>query len=460
MKRNATFKVLLMFIVGLFLSVNTFAQQIVVKGIVKDTTGEPIIGANVIVKGTTNGTITDFDGNFLLNANKGDIIIISFIGYRSQEAQAAASMNIILKDDKYMLKISLYHNYCLTLCKHIETPFYGNNQSYTIDRPATLAIRGWLSQWQKPCISYALPRNPAEITGFEIDRSRSTDRNDAHLRQFVGQALREGRRQRLGNQTRTWTQTDNGLLRRRISTPSHRTGPTECEESQGSVAAGLRQGSERKYFQGFFIRIGARYRRIRKRPKGKPSPQLYAYKSEKLQELEIQANDGLIDLYFGDESHICTEGYVPYGWQFRGEDVYIPSQRGYRLNIFGMIDRNNRYEGFTTDESITAEKVADFLDRLSMIITKDTFVVLDNASIHRGRIFAELRPVWEKRGLFLFFLPPYSPHLNIAETLWRILKGKWIRPADYVSTDSLLYATNRALAALGSELHINFVHAA
>lgn len=47
MKRNATFKVLLMFIVGLFLSVNTFAQQIVVKGIVKDTTGEPIIGANV-----------------------------------------------------------------------------------------------------------------------------------------------------------------------------------------------------------------------------------------------------------------------------------------------------------------------------------------------------------------------------------------------------------------------------
>lgn len=103
MKRNATFKVLLMFIVGLFLSVNTFAQQIVVKGIVKDTTGEPIIGANVIVKGTTNGTITDFDGNFLLNANKGDIIIISFIGYRSQEAQAAASMKFILKDDTELL---------------------------------------------------------------------------------------------------------------------------------------------------------------------------------------------------------------------------------------------------------------------------------------------------------------------------------------------------------------------
>ena len=103
MKRNATFKVLLMFIVGLLLSVNAFAQQMVVKGVVKDMTGEPVIGANVVVKGTTNGTITDFDGNFQLNANKGDIITISFIGYQSQEAQAAASMNIILKDDTELL---------------------------------------------------------------------------------------------------------------------------------------------------------------------------------------------------------------------------------------------------------------------------------------------------------------------------------------------------------------------
>lgn len=103
MKRNAMFKVLLMFIVGILLSANAFAQQMVVKGVVKDTTGEPVIGANVVVKGTTNGTITDFDGNFQLNANKGDIITISFIGYQSQEAQAAASMNIILKDDTELL---------------------------------------------------------------------------------------------------------------------------------------------------------------------------------------------------------------------------------------------------------------------------------------------------------------------------------------------------------------------
>ena len=49
----------------------------------------------------------------------------------------------------------------------------------------------------------------------------------------------------------------------------------------------------------------------------------------------------------------------------------------------------------------------------------------------RNRKVKEMRKIWEGRGLFLFYLPPYSPELNPTETLWRILKGKRIRPADY-----------------------------
>ena len=73
---------LLLMAVGLLFAVQAFAQGLTVKGVVKDATGEAVIGANVIVKVTTNGTITDFDGNFELQANKGDIIVISFIGCR------------------------------------------------------------------------------------------------------------------------------------------------------------------------------------------------------------------------------------------------------------------------------------------------------------------------------------------------------------------------------------------
>ena len=104
MRKHFMFKVLLTLVIGLFLSVGAFAQQIAVKGIVKDTAGEPVIGANVLVKGTTNGTITDFDGNFQLSANKGDIIVISFIGFTAQELPATAElMNVVLKDDSEML---------------------------------------------------------------------------------------------------------------------------------------------------------------------------------------------------------------------------------------------------------------------------------------------------------------------------------------------------------------------
>jgi hypothetical protein len=71
------------------------------------------------------------------------------------------------------------------------------------------------------------------------------------------------------------------------------------------------------------------------------------------------------------------EGYVPYGWRLPGKQVCVPSQRIARLNIFGMINRKNHYEDFTTTESITADKTVGFLDIFSLSVRKDTFIVLD-----------------------------------------------------------------------------------
>lgn len=75
------------------------------KGLVKDAAGEAIIGASVVVKGTTNGTITDFDGNFSLDGvKKGDVIVISYVGYQSQEVKwNGNSLNVILKEDSKTL---------------------------------------------------------------------------------------------------------------------------------------------------------------------------------------------------------------------------------------------------------------------------------------------------------------------------------------------------------------------
>lgn len=71
-------------------------QSQTVKGVVVDkSTGEPIIGANVVVKGTTNGVITDFDGNYTLDAPVGSILVISYIGYQSIEVKAVAGVQQI-----------------------------------------------------------------------------------------------------------------------------------------------------------------------------------------------------------------------------------------------------------------------------------------------------------------------------------------------------------------------------
>lgn len=94
----------------------------------------------------------------------------------------------------------------------------------------------------------------------------------------------------------------------------------------------VRYQKAKSILQKFFISIGARYKRIRKHPRRVPSPQLYEYMVEKFQELESPAAEGRITLYYADESHTCTEGYVPYGWQLRGEDVFVPSQGFARLN--------------------------------------------------------------------------------------------------------------------------------
>lgn len=172
--------------------------------------------------------------------------------------------------------------------------------------------------------------------------------------------------------------------------------------------------------------------------------------------MERLSEQGLIDLYYGDESHVCSEGYVPYGWQFPGEEVYVPSQKGFRLNIFGLISRQNDCLWQTTQGRIDTKFVVQFLDNLSFNIRINTFVVLDNASVHTSKQFQERLNYWQQRGLYIFYLPPYCPHLNIAETLWRILKTDWIRPDDYVEYDSIAYATNRCLANVGDNLTINF----
>lgn len=90
-------------ILGLFLSVGAFAQ-IEVKGHVKDAAGEDIIGATVRVEGTQTATVSDFDGNFVLKANQGATISVSYVGYQTATVKAAPTVEVTLQDDATVLQ--------------------------------------------------------------------------------------------------------------------------------------------------------------------------------------------------------------------------------------------------------------------------------------------------------------------------------------------------------------------
>ncbi|WP_321333675.1 TonB-dependent receptor [uncultured Bacteroides sp.] len=106
MKQKRFWQRILFISIGFLLSMSAFAQSITVKGNVKDNTGENIIGANVLVKGTSNGSITDLEGNFIVSdVNPNATLVISFVGFTTREIAVSGKkvIDVMLKEDSQAL---------------------------------------------------------------------------------------------------------------------------------------------------------------------------------------------------------------------------------------------------------------------------------------------------------------------------------------------------------------------
>lgn len=190
--------------------------------------------------------------------------------------------------------------------------------------------------------------------------------------------------------------------------------------------------------------------------KDKETEAVYQHKVEILSQLERLSEQGLIDLCYGDESRVSIEPCIPYGWQFADEEVSMPTAKGSGLNCFALLHRNNRCLIETCEQTITGQFIFERLEEFSVGLKKLTVVVLDNARIHTSQIIKERIKVWQHRGLYIFYLPRYAPHLNIVEILWRKLKYEWLSPVDYQSKENLFYRIRLALKAVGQTLFIQF----
>lgn len=165
---------------------------------------------------------------------------------------------------------------------------------------------------------------------------------------------------------------------------------------------------------------------------------------------------GYIDLRFGDETNFSMTPNVPYGWLPKGKQTGIPSDPKRVLNVFGLMNLGQQLCSYPTKGTINSQFIIECLDDFCQDISRLTVVVLDNASWHTAQAIQDKRAEWEEKGLFLFYLPTYSPHLNPIEILWRKMKYEWFTPEDYQCSQQLEAAILNMLSKFGTEFVINF----
>lgn len=118
---------------------------------------------------------------------------------------------------------------------------------------------------------------------------------------------------------------------------------------------------------------------------------------------------------------------------------------------------------FFEQETINAAKLVGIFDDFAKKITQKTVVVLDNAPIHKSKLFQSKIEQWEKENdLFLFFIPPYSPELNLIEIFWRLMNGatfryKWLPFSAYDSFENLKKELQKINENQNEKYNINFV---
>lgn len=172
----------------------------------------------------------------------------------------------------------------------------------------------------------------------------------------------------------------------------------------------------------------------------------------------LYTND-LIDLFFVDESGFSLNPNGFYGWQKIGEQMGIPSSSKNVQNVLGFLSPINQHlityplpEKAYMNSEIFIEYIEDFMSQ----IKRETALVIDRAPWHTSWAVLDKIEEWENRGLHLIYLPPYSPHLNLIETLWRKIKNEWLKIKDYKSKTALKKKLKEIFISFGKAYSIKF----
>lgn len=169
------------------------------------------------------------------------------------------------------------------------------------------------------------------------------------------------------------------------------------------------------------------------------------------------ARQGECELLYFDESGFSPNPPVQSGWTRIGQTRSVePKSHGERVNVLGALRHDGKLHWKTQRRPTVRDDVIAFFDELAaQSYEVPRIVVLDNASIHTGKPMNKKRRKWAAKGLFLYYLPPYSPELNRIEILWKQAKYFWRRFTSLKGKD-LLDEIESLMKGFGNEFTINF----
>lgn len=162
------------------------------------------------------------------------------------------------------------------------------------------------------------------------------------------------------------------------------------------------------------------------------------------------------DLVYFDQSGFTLTPSVPYAWQKIGETIEIESAHSPRLSVLGFLNLRGPFQSFIFEGAVDTQITIECIDAFCRRMKKPTLLVLDNAPIHHSADFDERKEQWEDNGLYLLFLPPYSPELNLIEILWRKIKYEWLPLNAYSSFKDLYDSLTEVLKEVGAKYRITF----
>ena len=154
---------------------------------------------------------------------------------------------------------------------------------------------------------------------------------------------------------------------------------------------------------------------------------------------------GYIDLYFGDQSHFGLTPNVPYAWQTKENPILLPASKGKYLNVVGLMTRKKKLYFEILETTFNSDRIICFMNRFVEQTVKKTIVILDNSPIHKSKKFMAKIEQWKEKDVLIYFLPPYSPELNLIEILWRRIKYQWLGFDAYKDFENLKEQLNSVL---------------